>query len=78
MTSLALVEAPYHVCCRYRIRAFEPSLLGAGGSLTIEGLERGPIARLLQLRRARGYDSVILQRKLLPGWQFDELWIRPR
>lgn len=78
MKSLALVEAPDHVCCRYRIRAFEPSLVAAGGSLTIEGLERGLIARLVQFRRATRFESVILQRKLLPGWQFDELRRRSR
>ena len=78
MKSLALVEAPDHVCLRYRIRAFEPSLIAAGGSLTIQGLERGLIARLVQFRRATHFDSVILQRKLLPGWQFDELRRRSR
>ncbi len=78
MKSLALVEAPDHVCCRYRIRAFEPSLIAAGGSLTIQGLDRGAIARMLQFRRATCFESVILQRKLLPGWQFDELRRRSR
>ena len=38
----------------------------------------GAIGRLLQLERARGYDSVILQRKLLPGWQLDHLRRRAR
>lgn len=78
MKSLALVEAPDHVCLRYRIRAFEPSLLAAGGSLTIQGLERGSIARLVQFRRAARFECVILQRKLLPCWQFDELRRRSR
>ena len=32
MKSLALAEAPDHVCLRYRIRAFEPSLIAAGPS----------------------------------------------
>ncbi len=78
MKSLALVEATDHVCLRYRIRAFEPSLIAAGGSLTIQALERGPIARLAQFHRAGQFDSVILQRKLLPGWQFGELRRRSR
>jgi glycosyltransferase involved in cell wall biosynthesis len=78
MKSLALVEAPDHVCCRYRIRAFEPSVLRAGGSLTIQGLEPGVVARLAQFRHASHFESVILQRKLLPGWQFAELRRRAR
>ena len=78
MKSLALVEAPDHVCLRYRIRAFEPSLIAAGGSLTVEGLERGLFARLVQFRRAARFESVILQRRLLPCWQFDELRRRSR
>jgi hypothetical protein len=73
MKLLALVESPDHVCCRYRIRAFEPALLDAGWSLTCEGLERGSIFRPFQLRRAAQFDAVILQRKLLPGWQLRAL-----
>ena len=69
MNLLALVETPDHVCCRYRIRAFAPALREAGWSLTCEGLERNPLARTFQLRRAARYDAVVLQRKLLPAWQ---------
>ncbi len=69
MNLLALVEAPDHVCCRYRIRAFAPALQDAGWSLTCESLEKGTIARALQLRRAERFDAVVLQRKLLPAWQ---------
>jgi glycosyltransferase involved in cell wall biosynthesis len=69
MNLLALVESPDHVCCRYRIRAFAPALEQAGCSLTCERLERGLVARTLQLGRAARFDVVILQRKLLPGWQ---------
>ena len=69
MNLLALVESPDHVCCRYRIRAFAPALEQAGWSLTCEGLERGVVPRVVQLRRAARFDAVILQRKLLPAWQ---------
>ncbi len=69
MKALALVDAPDHVCCRYRIRAFAPALAEAGIGLTIEGLENCPWYRTRQLLRARPYDLVILQRKLLPSWQ---------
>jgi glycosyltransferase involved in cell wall biosynthesis len=73
MKTLALVDAPDHVCCRYRIQAFEPALAAAGGSLTVRGLARGACRRWLQLAGAAGFDSVILQRKLLAGWQFYQL-----
>ncbi len=69
MNLLALVESAEHVCCRYRIRAFAPALHQAGWSLTCEGLERGVLPRIRQLRRAEQFDAVILQRKLLPAWQ---------
>jgi glycosyltransferase involved in cell wall biosynthesis len=73
MKLLALVESPDHVCCRYRVRAFAPALAAAGWSLTCEGLERGAFLRPFQLRRASQFDAVILQRKLLPGWQLRSL-----
>lgn len=69
MRLLALVDSPDHVCCRYRIRAFESALKSAGWSLTCEKLARGLFSRTAQLRRASRFDSVILQRKLLPPWQ---------
>ena len=73
MKLLAFVEEPDHVCCRYRIRAFQPALAEAGWSLTCEGLDRGAFFRSIQLHRARHFDAVILQRKLLPSWQLNAL-----
>jgi glycosyltransferase involved in cell wall biosynthesis len=69
MKALALVDAPDHVCCRYRIQAFQPALEAAGWSLTVEGLGSGAWERMRQLRRAALFDAVVLQRKLLPSWQ---------
>lgn len=69
MQALALVESPDHVCCRYRIRAFEPALARSGIALDVIGLASSPVARTLQLARLPANDVVILQRKLLPGWQ---------
>jgi glycosyltransferase involved in cell wall biosynthesis len=69
MKGLALVDAPDHVCCRYRIRAFEPSLVESGSSISIEGLAPGLASRTAQLLRASAFDFVILQRKLLSSWQ---------
>jgi glycosyltransferase involved in cell wall biosynthesis len=71
MKALALVDAPDHVCFRYRIRAFEPALSRAGGSLAVRQIERGAFGRWLSLARLPRHDVVILQRKLLPAWH---LW----
>ncbi len=69
MNLLALVESPEHVCCRYRIQAFEEGLRSSGWSLVCVGIARGALQRAFQLRRASQYDTVILGRKLLPRWQ---------
>ncbi len=69
MKALALVEAPDHVCGRYRIEAFRSALDAAGWSLDVQGIASGAIARVRQFRAAVGYDTVILQRKLPPSWQ---------
>lgn len=78
MKALALVDAPEHVCCRYRLRAFEPALAEAGWSLTLRSLARGSWRRWFQFADLGQYDTVILQRKLLPGWQIRELRRRAR
>ncbi|MGC8638255.1 MAG: glycosyltransferase family 4 protein [Isosphaeraceae bacterium] len=69
MRLLALVDSPNHVCCRYRIRAFQPALEQAGWSIVCQELGHNPISRLAQFSQAAAYDAVILQRKLLPWWQ---------
>lgn len=76
MRALALVDAPDHVCCRYRIRAFEPALARAGWSLDLEPIERGAFGRWLQLARLPRYETAILQRKLLPDWHLRVLRAR--
>ena len=73
MKALALVEARNHVCCRYRVRAFEGTLAASGWSLAIEPLATGLVSRLFQFGHATNFDAVVLQRKLLPGWQLREL-----
>jgi glycosyltransferase involved in cell wall biosynthesis len=78
MKVLALVDAPDHVCCRYRLRAFEPALTDAGWSLTLRALARGALRRWFQFAQAADFDAVILQRRLLPGWQLNELRRRSR
>jgi glycosyltransferase involved in cell wall biosynthesis len=70
---LALIEAPDHVCYRYRLRAFQPALAEAGWSVEVASLEGTALARHRLLRRASGFDAVVLQRRLLPAWQFTTL-----
>src|SRR3954466_15239268 len=69
MEALALVDAPDHVCCRYRIGAFASALREAGCGLTLQAFSRGLAGRLAQVRRAARFDALIVQRKLLPRWQ---------
>jgi glycosyltransferase involved in cell wall biosynthesis len=69
MKLLALVDDPEHVCCRYRIRAFEPALRQAEWSVSYQGIEAGVVGRTRQLVCSSAFDAVILQRKLLPAWQ---------
>jgi glycosyltransferase involved in cell wall biosynthesis len=73
----ALVEAPDHVCCRYRLLAFQPFLEAAGHSLQLWPLPRRWWSRLRLFRELRGR-TVLLQRHLLPGWQLAMLrrWAR--
>jgi glycosyltransferase involved in cell wall biosynthesis len=73
MKALALVDAPDHVCCRYRIGAFATAMRASGWDLTLQSLSRGLAGRLAQIARAGRFDTVIVQRKLLPRWQIHAL-----
>jgi glycosyltransferase involved in cell wall biosynthesis len=72
MDWIGLVESPEHVCCRYRLAAFRPALERAGHALELRSIPKGWWARL-RLFRALGGANVILQRRLLPGWQLGVL-----
>jgi glycosyltransferase involved in cell wall biosynthesis len=63
----ALVESLDHVCCRYRLRAFQPRLEAYGHALELRALPRSWWDRLGVARQPSGGDAVILQRKLLSG-----------
>jgi glycosyltransferase involved in cell wall biosynthesis len=65
---IALVDGPDHVCCRYRLRAFEPFFEPYGHTLEYVPLPRRWWGRLGLLRRLRGA-SVIVQRRLLGRWE---------
>jgi glycosyltransferase involved in cell wall biosynthesis len=69
MHLIGLVESPDHVCCRYRLRAFQADLAAAGHHLEIQSLPRRWWDRLRIMFALGRADAVILQRKLLPPWQ---------
>jgi glycosyltransferase involved in cell wall biosynthesis len=65
---IGVVDHPEHICCRYRLAAFRPFLEQAGYTLELRTLPRSWWSRLGFFRRLRG-TNVILQRRLLAGWQ---------
>ena len=74
----ALVESDDHVCCRYRLRAFQPLLHAAGQKLSLHCLPRGLWHRLGIGRAVRESDAVVLQRKLLSSVEIRLLCRRVR
>jgi glycosyltransferase involved in cell wall biosynthesis len=66
---VALVERPDHVCCRYRITAFRPYLERAGHTIELCQLPLRWWSWLGLGRALRTADVVVLQRRLLTGWQ---------
>ena len=66
---LALVEAPDHVCYRYRLGAFAGPLAMAGWKLQPLVLRRGLLPGWTELGQIAAADAVILQRWLFPWWR---------
>ena len=60
----ALVEIPHHVCCRYRLRAFQPYLEQAGHDFSYHALPRHWWQRL-RLAEAIPCKNALIQRRLL-------------
>ena len=71
---VALVEAPGHVCYRYRIQPFEAAFASRGIGVEAWPIARGPIRRFRQFCQLRHADGVLLQRKLLAPWEI--VWLR--
>lgn len=69
MRLIALVESKEHVCCRYRLAAFQPWLRQAGHELELLPFPRSWWKWLTLPSQLREADAVILQRRLLPRWQ---------
>lgn len=69
MHLVALVDRPDHVCCRYRVAAFEPHWRRAGHTLELISWPRRWWEWFRIGSLVRHADAVILQRKLLSRWQ---------
>jgi glycosyltransferase involved in cell wall biosynthesis len=66
---VALVESAEHVCCRYRLAAFQPFIEKAGHTLELRPWPRSWWSRLTSAQELGAFDVVIVQRRLLPDWQ---------
>jgi glycosyltransferase involved in cell wall biosynthesis len=78
MRLIGLVESDDHVCCRYRLRAFQNLLTRAGHSLEVRAVRRRWRDRIDIFAALGGADAVILQRRLLSPWRFRFLRHRAR
>lgn len=67
MLMQALVESPNHVCCRYRLRAFQPSLKASGHEVHFRAFPPSLFEPILD--PSIRPDLVILQRRLPDWWQ---------
>ncbi len=74
MHLLGFVESTEHVCCRYRLAAFEPALVAAGHTLTLADWPRHWWDWPRLHRQLSQVDGVIVQRRLLSAWQ--RFWLR--
>ncbi|MFO0876708.1 MAG: glycosyltransferase family 4 protein [Gemmataceae bacterium] len=72
MNLIGLVSSQDHVCCRYRLAAFQAGFAQAGHRVDLVSLPRSLAQRWRLFRQLRGA-SVILQRHLLPSWQLSLL-----
>jgi glycosyltransferase involved in cell wall biosynthesis len=66
---IGLVDSPDHVCSRYRLRAFRDEFTRAGHTLELRSLPTTWYGKFCIGTDLGHADAVILQRRLLPGWQ---------
>ncbi len=78
MRITALVKSHDHVCCRYRIAAYRAHLQALGHDVDVRPWSIGWGLQQLFPGLARSIDALIIQRKLLPGWQLNKLRRRVR
>lgn len=73
---LILCRDPNNASFRQRVGIYLPDLRARGIEPDVQPLAGGMLARRRQLRAARGFDAVLLQRKTLTAW--DAAALRPR
>lgn len=74
MNVVAIVESKSHVCCRYRVVAFEAHFRDAGIALEIVERPRSFLDWLRLRRTLRSADVVMVQRILFSRWEL--AWLR--
>jgi glycosyltransferase involved in cell wall biosynthesis len=73
MRILGLYQHAEHVCFRYRLQAYRPYLQEAGHEVHFRGWPRWWLLEGRFFEELRGADLVIVQRRLLSGWQLERV-----
>lgn len=73
MRILGLYQHPKHVCFRYRMQAFRPYLEQAGHEVRFRGWPRWWLFDAGFFHELRAADLVVVQRRLLSGWQLQRV-----
>ncbi len=69
MQITALVKSHDHVCCRYRVAAFQPSLQALGYPVHIRSWSNAWFLQQMVPSFLDASDVLLVQRKLFPAWQ---------
>lgn len=78
MRITALVKSHDHVCCRYRVAAFRGHLESLGHQVEIRPWSSGWFLQQLFPGLTSSIDGLLIQRKLFPAWQLNQLRRRVR
>src|SRR5438552_17844971 len=73
MRITAMVKRHDHVCCRYRVAAFQPSLQAFGHAVDIRPWSSGWFLQQMLPSLLDDSDVLVVQRKLFPAWQLKML-----
>lgn len=73
MRITALVKSRDHVCCRYRVAAYRAHLESRGHPLEIRPWSGGWFYQQLFPSFTYRFDTLLIQRRLLPAWQLRRL-----
>jgi glycosyltransferase involved in cell wall biosynthesis len=73
MRILGLFQYPDHVCFRYRLQAYRPYLEEAGHEVSFRGWPRWWLFENRFFQELEAADLVVVQRRLLSGWQLERV-----